>query len=141
MSRKILNYPHQVLPYLLFGGGALIVLFWTLYYSSVLVSAGDKNTPMAAYETAFPVADCVVSLVLIAAGVCMLQKRPFGTFSLAAASSMVLYLGILDATFNSVHGYYLPLTSSSITKVLINAVCISGGALGLLTGWKTWRGR
>jgi hypothetical protein len=94
MSRKMMNYPEQVLPYLLFGGGVLIVLFWTLYFSSVLVSGADKDTPLAAYETAFPVADGVVSLVLIAAGVSMLQKRPLGTFSLVPLR-FAFYPGIM----------------------------------------------
>ncbi len=141
MLKQPTRYGHQVLPYALFGGGGLIVLFWILYFSEVIVSAGDANALASAFESAFPVADGVVSLVLVVAGVCMLKHKPLGTFSLVAASSMVLYLGMLDATFNAVQGFYVPLTPASGMKLLINSGCVIGGSLGLLSGWKQWRAR
>ncbi len=141
MQRRRITASRPLLPYILFGGGLLMILFWILYFSELVVSAEDANPLQSAFESAFPIADGVVCIVLIVAGVFMLKQRPLGTFSLVAAASMVLYLGLLDATFNAVQGFYGPLTLATAMKFVINGGCIIGGSLGLFSGWKRWRVR
>lgn len=139
MSYQSKKYFQRLLPYLALGGGALDVLFWIFYFAKVIVPSEADEALVRGFESAFPFADGLMGIMLVCAGIGLLKKKPSGTFFIVAAAAMAVYLGLLDVTFYSRQGLYLPLTFASLCAILINASCIAGGAVGLWLGWKIWR--
>jgi hypothetical protein len=118
-------------------GGLLIFLFWALYFSGA-IALGQDDPKASEFEAAFPVADAILGITLIAAGLCLLRRRLPGPFLLVAAAAMTLYLGILDLTFYARQGLYLPINSDTLTTFAISGLCVGGGLLGLRLGWLLW---
>jgi hypothetical protein len=118
------------------GGGVLDLAFWLLYAAGVVtVGEGIART----YETAFPAADALLGLALIAAGATLSARRPAGPFLVVVAGSMALYLGVLDLTFYLSHHLYRLTQPATLLGLALNLVCIGGGGLALYWGWRLWR--
>ncbi len=134
------NSTQQLTGWLTLCGGALILLFWALYLSDAVALAQDH--PIAReFEAAFPVADALLAVTLIAAAFCLLRHRGPGPFLLVAAAAMTLYLGLLDLTFYARQGMYSPLNGGSLFTLAISLLCVTGGLIGLLLGWLLWSRR
>lgn len=121
-----------------FTGAGLLALFWVLYFGGVLAPA-DPDDPIARFEAAFPLADALLALTLVAAGVGLLRRKFYGLFCMVGAAGMTLYLGVLDLTFYAGQGSYSPPAGDGWVELLINALCIGGGAAGLWLCWTAWR--
>ena len=90
--------------------------FWLLFFT---VGLAPKEPPPCyfAYEFSFPVADVIMSAVLITAGILLIKGYVRGiAYSLAGAGAFV-FLGILDISFNLRNGIY----SSGYLDLLLNA--------------------
>ena len=121
-------------------GGACVVAFWIVYFlSSAALGRGDPA--VHAFEEAFLVADAVFAVILVAAGVALLLRRPVGTFLLVAAAAMSLYLALLDLTFYSRQGLYASWDGSTLLELAVNGLCLGGGLMGLRWGWLFWSRR
>jgi hypothetical protein len=118
------------------GGGVLDLAFWLLYAAGI-VTLGEGIAQ--AYERAFPVADALLGIVLIAAGAALSASRASGPFLVVVAGSMALYLGVLDLTFYLSHHLYRLDEPATLWALPLNLVCIAGGALALYWGWRLWR--
>ena len=125
--------PRTLLAWTTLVAGALVVLFWAVYFSDA-AALGREDPLKAGFEAAFPLADLVFAGMLIATGVLFLMRRESAVFFLVAAASMSLYLGLLDVTFYARHGLY-NLTPDTITEIAINALCVGGGVFGLRSAW------
>ncbi|MEW5923780.1 MAG: hypothetical protein AB1746_07320, partial [Candidatus Zixiibacteriota bacterium] len=112
---------------LLFAGAAINLVFWVLYFGGLLHIDTTRKVVISYYESAFPFADILLGLVMIIGGVGLLRFKDYGRHCLLIASSMIVYLGMLDVTFYARHGLYLPLGVSSIFEIFLNIVCIAGG--------------
>ena len=130
--------PRTVLAWTTLVAGALVLLFWAVYFSDA-AALGQQDPVKASFEAAFPMADLLFAGMLIATGVLFLMRRESAVFFLIAAASMSLYLGILDVTFYGTHGLYAPLTPDAITELAINALCLGGGVFGLRMAWQLRR--
>jgi hypothetical protein len=119
-------------------GGALVILFWVLYLSRVITLEGGDPV-IATFEGAFPVADAVLALLLVTAGIGLIRGKPHGLFAFVGAAAMTLYLGILDFTFYSQRGLYTKGDLESAVELAVNLLCLGGGGLGLWFGWRLWR--
>jgi hypothetical protein len=120
-------------------GGACVMAFWAIYFASS-AALGHGDPTVHAFEGAFLVADAVFAVLLLASGLSLLRRRPAGTFLLVAAAAMSLYLGLLDLTFYSSQGLYAA-DAGSMLELLVNALCVGGGLLGLRCGWTLWTAR
>lgn len=138
-ERMRLNSP-PALAWASLAAGTLVILFWALYFTES-ASLGQDDALKRSFETAFPPADGVLAVTLVATGVQLLRRRPNALFFLVIAASMSLYLGVLDTTFYLRHGLYSPLTPHVAIEILINALCVGGGLVGLCYGWRRWRNR
>lgn len=116
-----------------------MVLFWSLYVSGV-VDLGQHDPVIAAFESAFVLADTVLGALLVLAGWRLLRRRPSGPFLMVIAAAMALYLGLLDLAFYAGVGLYSSLTGAAAFELGLNAVCIGGGTWCLRAGWLAWRG-
>jgi len=115
-----------------------IISFWIAFFSVDLVSIDDPHLEeiYLAFESAFPVADISLSIVLIIGGIGLLKKMPFGfLFSLLGGASLI-FLGLLDVSFNTQHGIYLLGIGEAILNIFINSLCLGGGIFLIVTIWK-----
>lgn len=118
-------------------GGAAVITFWTLYLAGAL-SSGDGEL-VRRYEAAFLAADALLAAALLSASRALFGGRRAGPFLLAAGAAACLYLGLVDVAFYFQAGLYARLGAAAVTELLVNALCIGGGAVGLWGGWALWR--
>jgi hypothetical protein len=123
---------------LAFLGGALLAGFWILYFAGQVVM-GEPGSAAARYEDAFPLADGLIALLLLGAGVRLWTGRAGGRFAMTAAASMVLYLGVLDLTFYSRQGFAAGADGPSAFELALGLTCLTGGALALARCWRRRR--
>ena len=115
-----------------------IIAFWIAFFCADLVKIDDPHLEeiYLAFESAFPVADISLSIVLIIGGIGLLKKMPFGfLFSLLGGASLI-FLGLLDVSFNTQHGIYLLGIGEAILNIFINSLCLGGGIFLIVTIWK-----
>ena len=129
----------RALGFLSLFGGAVNLIFWILYFAGDLDFGIGNECMVQRFESAFPFADGLLAVLLLIAGVGLMRKKPFGTYSLAAGSSISVYLGILDITFYVNGGLYTPWTVSSVFEAFINIFCVGGGLLASFFAWRFWR--
>ena len=140
MTTSTINRARNVAAVATLIGGACVLAFWIMYFSSN-AALGHGDPAVHAFEAAFLVADAVFAVVLLAAGVALLRRRPAGTFLLVAAAAMSLYLALLDLTFYSRQGLYSVFDGSALMELAVNGLCLGGGLLGLRWGWAFWSRR
>ena len=115
-----------------------IISFWIAFFSSDLVNIDDPHLKeiYLAFESAFPVADIYLSILLIIGGIGLLKRMSFGfLFSLLGGASLI-FLGLLDISFNTQHGIYLLGIGEAILNIFINSLCLGGGIFLIVTIWK-----
>lgn len=115
-----------------------IIAFWTAYFSTDTVNIADSRLKeiYTAFESAFPVADLYLAVVLIIGGIGLLKKRPYGyMFSLMGGAALI-FLGLLDVSFNLQQGIYLLGAGEAVLNIFINAMCLGFGAFLALSVWK-----
>jgi hypothetical protein len=115
-----------------------IISFWIAFFSTDLVNIDDPHLKeiYLAFESAFPVADIYLSILLIIGGIGLLKKMSFGfLFSLLGGASLV-FLGLLDISFNTQHGIYLLGIGEAVLNLFINLLCLGGGIFLIVTIWK-----
>ena len=115
-----------------------IIAFWIAFFSADLVKIDDPHLEeiYMAFESAFPVADISLSIVLIIGGIGLLKKVPIGfLFSLLGGGSLI-FLGLLDVSFNTQNGIYLLGVGEAVMNIFINMLCLGGGIFLIVTLWK-----
>ncbi len=130
---------HVALAAATLAAGALVVLFWVVYFADA-AALGLQENAVASFEAAFPLADLVFAATLFATGILLLRRRPEAAFFLAVAAAQSLYLGVLDFTFYAGRGTYAALTADGAVELAINVLCIGGGVVGLRAAWRLWTG-
>lgn len=106
--------------------GVGLILFWIGFFT---IGLAPKNPPPCyfAYEHSFPLPDIVLAIVLLAAGILLLSGNPRGRkFSLVAAGALI-FLGLLDFSFNIQNGVYRISTLDLILNAFINIWCVGFG--------------
>jgi hypothetical protein len=109
--------------------GIGIVLFWMLFFAAGL---GPANPPACylAFEYAFPIADGVLALSLIVAGFLLTRGRPWGRFLSLPCAGGLIFLGLVDISFNVQNGLY----AGPVVELLQNAaINLWSCALGIAT--------
>lgn len=107
--------------------GIGILLFWTLFFT---VGLAPPKPPACyfAFEHAFPLPDFVLALGLIMGGLALATDRPLGApLSLASAGGLI-FLGLIDSSFDLVNGIYSELSPEVILSAAINLWCVGLGA-------------
>jgi len=107
--------------------------FWMLFFT---VGLAPENPPACffAYEHSFPLADLVLAGTLIAAGILTLKRHPGARTVTHACAGALVFLGLLDFSFNMQNGIYALSTESMLSNGFINLWCVGFGlAAALLT--------
>jgi hypothetical protein len=115
-----------------------ILAFWTAFFSTDLVGIRDPyfKEIYLAFESAFPVADFFLVLLLVLGAVGLLRKTSYGSFFTLMAGACLIFLGLLDALFNSRQGIYLLGQAESLLNISINAVCLAAGSFFTFKIWR-----
>ena len=109
-----------------------LILFWIGFFT---VGMAPETPPECyfAYEHAFPLPDILLAMVLLASGILLLRGNPLGkTLALVAAGALV-FLGLVDFSFNFQNGIYGISTLDLVLNGFINIWCV---AFGLAIVWR-----
>ena len=114
--------------------GVGLILFWIGFFT---IGLAPKNPPQGylAYEHSFPLPDGLLAVLLLAAGILILLNIPLGrNLSLIAAGALV-FLGVLDFSFNIQNGIYKLSKSDLILNAFLNIWCVGFGiAIAVMVG-------
>ena len=116
-----------------------IVSFWTAFFTTDMIRMDDPRLKeiYMAFESAFPVADGYLSVVLVVGAVGLLRKKAFGRlFSLVGGASLV-FLGLLDISFNTLHGIYRLGLGEAVMNLSVNLICLGAGIFLILVIWES----
>ncbi len=111
--------------------------FW-IYFFLVENKNPEKSAVYLGFERSFPVPDLgwlIPTLILASIGLFSDQK--FGVFFTIISGSALVFLGLLDISFNAQNSGYTTDLGDTLMNVFINAVCVIFGPIFLLFAWKT----
>jgi hypothetical protein len=108
-----------------------IILFWIGFFTIGLA----PNKPPAcyfAYEHSFPLPDIILAGMLLVAGTMVLRGYPGGRPISHACAGALMFLGLLDFSFNFQNGIYALSTLDLILNGFINLWCVGFGLTAVL---------
>jgi hypothetical protein len=99
--------------------GIGFILFWTGFFT---IGLSPENPPQCyfAYEHSFPLPDIILSIAILASGILLLKNKESGRTLSLVCSGGLMFLGILDFSFNIQNGIYLISTLDLILNAFIN---------------------
>jgi hypothetical protein len=106
--------------------GVGILLFWVAFFT---VGMAPENASPAyfAYEYSFVVADMLLVITLIVAGILLLRGRRLGIVLSLAAAGALIYLGLVDMAYNVRNGVYMASSVDLVLNAAINLWCVGFG--------------
>lgn len=112
--------------------GIGIILFWTAFFT---VGLAPENAPPCylAFEHSFPLPDGVLSLALLYAGFALIKGTTRGATAALVAAGGLVFLGLIDFSFNIQNGMYALSAADLVMNGLLNAWCVF---FGLAIIWK-----
>jgi hypothetical protein len=127
----------EVLGVLLLVTGVVTVAYWVDFFVRGSVQVVEADWYLR-FERAFPVADGFMAAASLVAGVGLLRGEDYGVaFGLVAGGALV-FLGLMDVTFNVQNGLFrlLPGSTPMWAELVINVWSLALGAVlvGYLTG-------
>ncbi len=123
---------HKAIAVLQIITGVGILCFWVAFFT---VGLAPENPPDGyfAFEHSFPLPDAILCLGLIVAGILLLKENPKGVTVSLVASGGLLFLGVIDFSFNIQNGMYTMGLGESLPNAIINAWCTG---FGCVIAWK-----
>ena len=107
-----------------------------VYFFLVENKNPEKSKVYLGFERSFPVPDlgwATPSLIIAAIG--LLSEQPFGVFFTITSGSALLFLGLLDISFNIQNGGYSTNIGDTIMNLFINLICVIFGSLFMIFAW------
>jgi hypothetical protein len=103
-----------------------LILFWIGFFT---IGLAPKNPPKGymEYEHSFPLPDGLLALLLLAAGILLLLNNPWGNHLSVIAAGALIFLGVLDFSFNIQNGVYKISKSDLILNAFLNIWCVGFG--------------
>jgi hypothetical protein len=115
-----------------------ILIFWIFFFSADMVRIEDQKSReiYRAFESAFPLADAFLFFTLFVGGIGLLRKKFYGRLFSLLAGACLIFLGLLDISFNAQQGIYRLGAREAIFNIFINLFCLGSGIFFILTLWK-----
>ncbi len=109
--------------------------FWIYFF--LVENKNPKNTEVyLAFERSFPIPDlCWATPCLLIAAVGLLLEQRFGIFFSITGGSAMLFLGLLDISFNAKNGGYTGEIADTIMNLAINLICVIFGPIFMIYGY------
>ena len=112
-----------------------IIVFW-IYFFKYENKNPEKGAIYLGFERSFPPADLGwITPTLLISAIGLLLGQAFGVFFSIVSGSALIFLGLLDISFNIRQGAYKAKKSDIILNLTINLICIVAGPLFLIYGW------
>ena len=114
--------------------GVGLILFWIGFFT---IGLAPKNPPKGymEYEHSFPLPDGLLAVLLLVAGTLVLLNIPVGRNLSMIAAGALLFLGVLDFSFNIQNGVYKISKSDLILNAFLNIWCVGLGiAIAMMMG-------
>ncbi|MHA1291512.1 MAG: hypothetical protein ACTSQJ_02460 [Promethearchaeota archaeon] len=109
--------------------------FW-IYFFLVENKNPENSDVYLAFERSFPLPDlCWATPCLIIAAIGIITNQQFGIFFSIAGGSAMLFLGLLDISFNLQNGGYSGKKFDTILNLTINLICVIFGPIFMIYGW------
>jgi hypothetical protein len=105
-----------------------ILLFWAGFFT---VGLAPDNPPPCyfAFEHAFPLPDTILAITLLYSAFLVLKEKPVGKDLSLITAGALIFLGVLDASFNLQQGMYTISFLDTLLNGFINIYCIVFGIL------------
>ena len=128
MEQKISNW----IPVLAILTGIGLLLFWVGFFT---VDLAPANPPPGyfEYEHSFQLPDIILAAALIAGGLLALRGKRPGRWIMLICSGALVFLGLLDFSFNFQNGVYALSTEELLLNGSINLWCV---VFGLVMAFK-----
>ncbi|HUX98475.1 MAG TPA: hypothetical protein VMV49_02860 [Candidatus Deferrimicrobium sp.] len=112
-----------------------IILFW-VYFLKVERKKPENSEVYLAFEGSFPLPDLgwVCPLLCISA-IGLLLDEWFGIFFTIVAGGALVFLGLIDISYNLQHGGYTTKLSQTIQNLAINLLCLIFGIICIVFSW------
>lgn len=109
-----------------------LVLFWLAFFT---IGLAPENPPQGffEYEHSFPLPDSILAIGLFYAGYSLLKGKAFGRTASLVCAGALLFLGVVDFSFNIQNGMYLLSPMDLILNAFINLWCLLLGSLIIYT--------
>lgn len=121
----------QTIARLQLGTGIGLLVFWALFFA-VGLAPRDPPPGYFQFEHSFTVPDIILALSLIRAGTWLLgaeaSRHKLGWVLSLICAGALIFLGLLDISFNLQNGMYTGWWLDALLAVAINAWCIGFGA-------------
>ena len=108
--------------------GIGLILFWIGFFT---IGLAPENPPPCyfAYEHSFPLPDIILAIVILASGMLLLKNKDLGIFLSLVSSGSLIFLGLLDFSFNIQNGIYSASVLDLVLNAFINIWCVGFGAV------------
>ena len=106
--------------------GVGLILFWIAFFT---IGLAPKNPPKGymEYEHSFPLPDGLLAILLLAAGILLLLNNPWGSHLSLIAAGALVFLGVLDFSFNIQNGIYKISKGDLVLNAFLNIWCVVFG--------------
>jgi len=111
-----------------------MITFW-VYFFMVENKNPDKSKEYFAFERSFPIPDLVwLTPGLIASAIGVLLNQTFGFILTIAVSGGLIFLGLVDFSFNIQNKQYTSDIGDAMINILINLTCLVLGSVFIIGG-------
>lgn len=106
--------------------GVGLILFWIGFFT---IGLAPENPPPCyfAYEHSFPLPDIVMAIFMLASGILLLKNKAWGRMLSLVCSGGLVFLGLLDFSFNIQNGIYMISALDMALNAFINIWCVVFG--------------
>ncbi len=103
-----------------------LLLFWIGFFT---IGLAPTNPPQCyfAFEHAFPLPDIILGLALITSAALVMKGNPLGRILSLVCAGSLMFLGVLDFSFNIQNGIYMSSSLDLILNAFINIWCVAFG--------------
>jgi hypothetical protein len=112
--------------------------YWIGFFAGGETLHSSATDAYVAFEHAFPLADAWMATWAVIAAAGLARRRPWAVLAGIATSSALVFLGLMDVTFNVEHGLYATRSGAMAAETVINVFCLAVGPFCL---WWFWRYR
>jgi hypothetical protein len=120
--------------------GIGIIVFWIIFLTTdILYPANMSESQLSCYlkhEMSFPIADLILSLALIISAILLLKEKSAGIKLSLVCSGAMIFLGMLDITYNLQNGLFF---TSVVDGILAAFICLWVIVFGSFTIFKMKR--
>jgi hypothetical protein len=118
-----------------------LLLYWSLFFTIGLAPSAPPPGYFA-FQHSFTFPDIILALAFVRAGILLLSaeiaRRDRGRDLSLICASALLFLGLLDVSFNLQNGIYATRSIDTVLEIAVNVWCIGLSSCWLLSNIDAW---